>query len=493
MPTSEFVKPENPGVSIQFVGERMQRPALSFAEIVAIPIVHDWGPLGSDSGGLTLVSSFPEFESIYGTGDTPGRDAVLGAFNGIGLPGQGGAGGVYVYRMAATAKAKATRSLQNTTPAAALSLTAKYHGVRGNELSVVVDDDPQDVAKDRLRILFRGVQQEVYRFAPTDIAALVAAVNISSKWVVATQTITGVALTPGTFAFTGGADGSTLALADWQPALDALEFANFGLFAPYNLVDATIRAGIFQWVKTMAEEMRPIRAVFGGAAGEDLATAITRTATVRDIHVVSLGVGTYHDDLLDKDVSTSQLAPRLAGVLAARGDARALTFADLAGLRPVGDTAPSNIELRPAADNGVTVFRRTSDPDSEIRVARGVTTFIDPAVAARPLDVFSEPRFIGIMDSFLREMKEWAEKNVIGDLTVTDDTRAAVRAEGQRMIADLLTRNLVLPGNPALGREAPFIEVPEISDPDLADAIPFRFGWMFARTVNYVIGHGKVL
>ncbi len=495
MEASSFVKPENPGVSITFVGERIQRPAPSFASVVAIPIVHDWGPLGSDGedlGGGKLLTTFGEFEGLYGTGDTPGRDAVLGAFNGIGLPGQGGAGGVIPYRMAAPARAKATRAINNTTPAAALTLTAKYHGARGNDLSYVIDDDPQDAAKDRLRLLFRGVVVETYRYTAADINALAASINVTSKWVTAVANISGVALTQGTNSLTGGNNGDTLTITEWQAALEALEFRDFGLFAPYNLVDATIRAAVFSWIQGMEAQMRPVRSVFGGPAGETLADAITRTATIRDPHIVSLGVGTYHDDVLGKDVSTAQLAPRLAGVLAARGDASALTYAELAGLHAVGETNPSNIELKPAADAGVTVLRRTSDPDAELIVARGVTTFIDPAVPARPLDVFSEPRHVGIMDTFIRRMKLWADKNVIGDLTVTDDTRAAVRSEGRKIIDDLMTRNLILPGNPALDIEPPFIDVPALADPALADAIPFTFGWHFARTANFVIGQGRV-
>jgi hypothetical protein len=491
--STTFVPPENPGVVITFFGEKILRPAPSFADVVAIPVVHDWGPLGTDDDGGKLLTSFAQWEATYGTGDTGGRDAVLGAFNGGGLPGQGGAGGVIPWRMAGSAKAKATKSLNNTTPAASLVLTAKYHGSRGNDLTVTVDDDPQDATKDRLRIYHRGVQAEIYRFVSTDIAGLAANINVSSKWVTATAPVTGVALAAVTAsAFAGGDDGSTLTLTEWSEALSGLEFKDFGLFAPFNLVDATIRAAVFAWVVQQAVEMRPVMAVFGGPAGEDLAGAITRTGTIRDEHVISVGVGTYYDDTLAKSVSTAQLAPRFAGVLASRGETRALTFADLAGLRPVGGTGPTTTELRPAADNGVTVLRQTSDPNSEVRVARGVTTFINPSFPGKPYDIFREPRHVRIMDNFIRNMKLWADANVIGDLTVTDDTRAAVRGHGQGMIDDLMTRNLILPATPELGVEAPFIEVPLVADPDLLDAIPFTFGWQFARTANFVIGQGRV-
>lgn len=488
-----FVKPENPGVKIDFVGEKLQRPPSSFSDVVALPIVHDWGPVVGDTDAGKLVNSFPEFEALYGTSDTEGRTAVLGAFNGIGLEGQGGAGGVIPVRMAAAAAAKATRTVQNTTPATALTLSGKYKGTRGNLLSYIVDDDPQNVANDRFRILFNGVVVETYRYAQTDINALAAAINGSSKWVTAVANLSGVALTAGSGSFTGGNDGSTLTGTEWAAALSALEFRDFGIFSPYNLVDTTVLTTILTWMQQQQVNQRPFVGVFGGAAGETLAQAITRTGFIRDTHAVSLGMGTYHDDLVNKDLSTAQLAPRLAGVLAARGDDKALTYAQLAGLHLVSG-GPGSQELRPAADAGVTVLRQVSDPNADLIVSRGVTTFISPT-AAQPIEVFSEPRFIRIMDNFIRTMGQWASDKVIGDLTVTDDTRAAVRSEGQGMINDLLRRQLILPANAALTppRAAPFIDVPEVADPDLADAIPFSFGWTFARTANFVIGQGKVL
>jgi hypothetical protein len=91
----------------------------------------------------------------------------------------------------------------------------------------------------------------------------------------------------------------------------------------------------------------------GGAAGETIDDAIARSVALGDPHVVNFGVGTYHDDLLDKDLSTAQLAPRIAGILAARRD-QALTGAEL--------SAGCTSSARPAS-------RRRR----EVAVQRGVT------------------------------------------------------------------------------------------------------------------------
>ena len=100
-----ITKPIRPGTVIRFEGEALPQIPPSVAETVAIPLVHDWGPTNVP----VLVTSFPQFEAIFGSSPTSGRTAVLGAFAGQALPGQGGAGAVYAYRMTAGAlPAKAT-------------------------------------------------------------------------------------------------------------------------------------------------------------------------------------------------------------------------------------------------------------------------------------------------------------------------------------------------------------------------------------------------
>lgn len=483
-----FVKPDLPGTKITFVGDEITTVAPSFAEVVAVPIVHDWGPLGSESEGTRLVTSFAQFEATYGTGDTPGRTAVLGAFQGMGLNGARGAGGVLVHRMATGAAAKATRALSNTTPAVAITLTALHNGDRGEEISVTVTDDPVTAGSDRLQVWFRGAVVESYTYAQTDIAALVTLINARpSRYVTAALGITGVALAAqaAPLALQNGNNGDVVTATEWLAALDALEFQDFGIFAPYNLTDSSIQASVLSWLRSQETEQRPIRAVFGGAAGEVLATAVTRSTALADPHVINIGIGTWHDDLVDADLSTAQLAPRVAGVLAARGQGSALTRAPLAGLTPVGSTGPSIAELVAARDGGVTAFRRVSDPDTEVAISQGVTTFTSRVTAARPYDIFSEPRMVGIMDNYVRRMREWGDKNLVGITNVTDDSRASVRQQGRALSDELEGDGLIEPGSA-------FISVVDPEDPGLADAIPYDFGWQFTRTTNYLLGQGRV-
>lgn len=483
-PVSVF-KPIIPGTRITFSGSEPLRIEPNFAEVVAIPLVHDWGP----DNAPTLVTSFAEFTALFGDSDTAGRTAVAGAFDGEGFEGVGGAGGVIVHRMATAAAAKATRTFNNaaTTPVAALTLTAKHKGTRGNDISVSIADDPRVTNNDLLRILFKGTEVERYSYPQLTPTVARDAINLKSNYVVASAAVDGssLALTAGT-ALTGGLSGDTVTSVEWLAALDALEFGQFSVLAPYNLTDAGIIQSLLTFVRAQEEANRPIMAVVGGATNETVATAVARSDVLNDPHVVNIGAGTYLDSLLGKNLSTAQIAPRIAGVLAARGEEKSLDKAKLARLTVVaGSNAPGVDEIATAINGGVTVLTRASHPLASIEVLRGVTTFKTATDFARPLDVFSDPRMIRVMDFFVREMRQWGDDIVIGNLPVNDDTRAAVRGEGRRRIDELEERNLIITGTG-------YINVDPPTDPALFDSIPFEFGWLFRHTARYVLGYGKV-
>lgn len=487
--TATFTVPDLPGSAVNFVGVARQTVQPNFADVVALPIVHDWGPVGVP----VLCTSFADFESRFGTDASAGRNAVLSAFSGGGVPGEGGAGGVVVIRTAGSAKAKGTKVLTNTTPATALTLTAKYEGTLAANIAVTVDDDPAVTGNDRLRVYVSGVKVKEYSYVQTDITGLAAQINAVDQYLTAVSAISGVALTAvSNQALTGGNDGSTLTTQNWLDALAALEFEDFSILA-YSGVDDTIRATIVAWVQTMASNYKPVALVVGGDTSDTASTAIARSAAIANEHVVNLGVGVWHDDLLGADLSTAQIAPRVAGILAARGLTASLTFAKLGGLSLVSG-APDNATLKALRDNGVTAFRRVSVVGADLVVSQGVTTFTSKADASRAYQVFSDPRKVRVHDVFIRNMKAWGDENIIGDVTVTDDSRAAVRGYARGLINDYLTAGIILPGNPSLAPPIPepYIRTPVTNDPALAGAIPYEFGWQHADTALYVIGNGLV-
>lgn len=491
--TATFVAPDNPGVDVSFVGEKTLRPNAAAAATVGLPFVADWGPFGPDDGTVRM-NAFGEYDANFGNTKNSGRSGVLGAFVGPGTSGNPGAGSVIGFRMGTSSAAASKIKVKNTkeAPEDALELVGIYKGSRGNRISYVTEVDPADSEKGRLRILFDGLTVEKYSYAKTNVLALSEAVNKRSQYVTAKSLKTGTALTAsaGT-SLAGGNDGATVTAEEWMEALAAFEFEPITIFAPYDLEDEAIQASVVAWEQTQAATMKPIRVVLGGAGDEDLDEAMTRTASYSDEHVVSIGAGTFHDDLLDEDVSSAQLAPRVAGALAGLGEEKSLTNLRFAGLSIVGEPKVPTDQLATAAAAGLTVFRRTSSEEAELKIARGVTSYTDDT-DAKPLDIFSDPRLVTVMDLFIREIVEWGEEFIVGPTRVNESTMKAVKAHGEGMIADRRERGLILPG--ATDSEKPYfntLDPASVGAPE--DSIPFEFGWKFARTTNYMIGRGKVL
>jgi hypothetical protein len=105
--------------------------------------------------------------------------------------------------------------------------------------------------------------------------------------------------------------------------------------------------------------------------------------------------------------------------------------------------------------------------------------------------VFSDPRLVRIMDAYKRNMKQWGDDTIIGNVPVGPDARRAVAGQGRVLQEDLLRRGLIL--TKAQGAsEDPFVTAEDPGDPNLLDAIPYQFGWQFARTANFVLGEGTV-
>lgn len=491
MSSGTFVKPPLPGSAITFVGQAIQRVAPSFADVVALPVTHTWGPVNEPK----LLESFADWEALFGPDESEGRRAVLQAFAGSNLPGRGGAGGIFVSRLGGSELAQAKAELTNTKSVEkALKIAAFYNGSAGNDISVEVGEDPNTAGQDLLTVFFRGIERETYSYVSTNIKELSEAITqLSSLLKVEGTVITGTGLTHiSATALSGGNDGLTLTGTQYTNFLNSMSFRAFSIIA-YDGTESAIRTQFNAWQKEQAAAFRPVMFFCGGAGNETVSAAVTRAGELADPHAVTIGVGEYHDELLNRTLSTAELAPRFAGICAARGQKQSLTFADLGGLNAVGSTAPSQSQLIVLMEKGVTAIRQTEDPETNLIISKGVTTFTSKTTEGKPYEVFSDPRLVRVMDLFIRRMKLWGDENIIGDTTVTDDSRASVRAQGNKELEKLKDEGLILPENKTAEPPvpAPFIATP-LPEVGMLDAIPFNFGWQFARTANYIIGNGVV-
>lgn len=482
------VKPVRPGTYITITGQKSAAAPINGGDVVAVPIQTDWGPLGV---GAPVANIF-DFENVYGTSQTDGRQAVLEAL--IGAQGSG-AGAVIPVRMNSTTAGKSTITLNNSSAAAGVVLTARYPGVRGNRLIPVVIDYAPDATRNVLQIYtdtYSGDPLEQFIHVDGDITGLVAQINSFSSFFTATasSTTAPLALTGATpAAAAGGVDPIPLA-ADYTTVLNALATVEFSVLAFQNLVSGSIQASVLAWVQQMAARQQPVTWVVGGDTSDTLSTSVARSVALADPNVINVGIGQYIDDYkAGALVSTSQLAPRIAGALIGRGDTRSLTFTKLEGLHSVslsqGVPGPTMTEIEQAIQNGVTVLSRSTSPLADLKIEKGLTTFTSTTDINRPFDIYSDPRLVRVTNLFLRSMKLWGDDNIIGGSPVTPTLRGIVESEVNKRIDVMTARGLVVIGTKQ-------VNVPVPTDPALADAIPFTFSWQYARTANFLLGTGRV-
>jgi hypothetical protein len=319
---SKSAPPKRPGAYFNFVARAPEPTIPNSLGSVALGATHSWGPINQ----VVELNSFSDFIRIFGQGGTTppaytdAYKAVRDAFKGEDLPGYAGAGTVYLYRIAASAAAKATHAFSNGTTGA-ITLTARYEGTYGNQITAAVVATPADPTnKQDLIIYVEGVEAERFTYAKTNITDLAAQINgttpytaaFASDWVTAGTVTSGTALTViGATALTGGNDGTTLTPAEYSAAQTAFETYRFSVLSFYNLLDSSALAALKTWAATQNTVGKRFTTVVGGAAGESMATAVTRSGTLDNPNIVNVGGGTFTDPDYG-DVSTAQLTARVS-------------------------------------------------------------------------------------------------------------------------------------------------------------------------------------
>jgi hypothetical protein len=441
---SKNARPKRPGAYFNFVVQQQEPTLVNTDGVVLVAAKHSWGPPKQ----AVQVESWADWLGVFGRGSadqtvfTDGYKAAFDAFRGEGVDGRGGAGAVIFYRLLPTDAAKASASISNGTTNA-ITLTAVYEGLYGNQISYETVPDPTDpTTSDNLVLFVEGIEVERYKYAKTNITDLAAQVNGTtpyaasrrSQWVVASAVTSGTALTghATAVAFTGGLDGGALVAGDYTAMMTAVEPLRFSLFAPYNLLDKTVILSLADWCDTRNAKGKRFMAIFGGAPGEVFADAANGGSTIAGAadldspNIIRIGIGTFTDDRFG-DLGTAQLTTRTAGILAWRGEALALTYARLAGLTI--KAGPSDQDAENAPGRGLTVLARDSHPTAPVRFETAVTTYTDVTNVDMPVSIFGNPKFIRTMQGIETELTEFAEANVIGLLPVNAGTRDYLRGQ----------------------------------------------------------------
>lgn len=218
--------------------------------IAAICETLSWGPVAQ----VTRIDADTDiFHTLgYSLDDSPKllflRELFLGSVNADGTARSAGASEVLLYRPAAAGAAPAAATL------GPLTVTAKYPGVRGNDISVLVAADPDTAGAFLVTTYVDGAAQDAQSgetaadMEPNDWVTFSGTGNLEARTVTA---------------LTGGSDG-TAADTAYASFLTAIEPERFDVLI-YDGVSATVSASILAFVKRLREEDgRKVRAVMPG-------------------------------------------------------------------------------------------------------------------------------------------------------------------------------------------------------------------------------------
>jgi hypothetical protein len=412
-------------------------PIADSAGVVGLVVTADWGPANE----IIDIDSPSAAAAYFGSG-SDAEYAVVGALTGEGVVGRGGASVVRVYRAAASAKAKASVSLANTatTPATAVTLTAAYFGTRANNFTVTVRANPADGTLKDILIFEGTILRESYiGLAPGDIAGVVDIINSQSLLVEATAGDTTAPLANVTnSAFLGGNSGSTLTGTEHTAAQAAFEaLGGFSAFAVFGLTDSAIRGTYAGWTDRLNSEGKTFVMVFGGGAGETTVTALSRTVSLDSPYCVNI----YGDLTVDGTTyNSAQMTPRIAGIIAAAGASRSISFAQLPDASM--PTPPTNAQIESLVRGSVVPFFFDG---TTVRLQRGRTT-LQTITDSKP-EKFKSLLFVRKVQETLRQL-DLVSMSILGATGVvnTANGRTSILAMFEAKLDDLVQRGVAVPG-----------------------------------------------
>lgn len=329
---------------------------------------------------------------------------------------------VYLYRPAATGSAAATATVSP------LTATAKYAGTRGNDITLVITEDVDNVGTYAVETVIDGA------IVDTQVASTVADL-VDNDWIRFTGT-GALASTTGT-ALTGGANGTVQATA-YSSFLAAIEPYNFDVLI-YDGTDSTVLSAMQSFVKRIAEE--------DGKYTQLVAANMTNPDSRFVINVTS-GV-----TLADGTVLTpAQTCWWVGGASAGCRYDQSLTYAaypDAITISPV----LTNAQIITALQNGE--FLLTSDDNGGVHVEQDINSLTTYTVDIGK--VYRKNKTMRICNTIANDIYQQFSQNYIGIVNNNETGRSIFKAaivgylntmQGTQAIQNFVADDVeVLPGD----------------------------------------------
>lgn len=373
-----------PGVYINFVSDPKSLSSLGERGTVALPLTLPWGAAKQ----ITTINAGDDVSKVLGYDITHAsmllvKEALKRASK------------LLVYKLNEGTKATVTSGN--------LVTTAKYGGVRGNDISIVIQADIDTPSNFNVRTLVEGREVETQKV--TNIDGLVANDWVSFKAAATDKTLAATAGAP----LTGGANG-TVTNTDHNDFLTAIETQSFNTIGVVS-TDPTLKSVYVSFVKRLREsEGRYVQVVLSDYPTADYEGVIS----ARNGVVLSDGT------IIDKVNVVAWVAAAEAAALVNQS----LTYMAYDDAVDV-DVRLTNSETVAALQNGEFVFSFSND---RAIVEQDINTF--RSYVPKKGKERSKNRVIRVLDSIGNDLKKVFEASYIGKVDNDADGRNIFKKEG---------------------------------------------------------------
>jgi hypothetical protein len=373
-----------PGVYINFVSEPKPLGTLGDRGTVALPIPLSWGA----SKQIVTINAGDDVSKVLGYDITNAslllvKEAMKRATK------------LLLYRLNEGTKATSTSGN--------LVTTAKYGGVRGNDITIVIQSDIDTPTLFNVRTMVDGREEDLQQVE--DIDGLVENDWVTFKAVATDKELAATAGAP----LTGGADG-TVTNADHNDFLVAVETQNFNSIGLVS-TDQTLKSVYTTFIKRLREsEGRYVQVVMSDYPTADFEGVIS----------VKNGVVLSDGTVIDKVNAVSWVA----AATAAAAVNQSLTYTAYDDSVDV-DGRLTNSETIAALQNGEFVFSFIGD---KAVVEQDINTF--RSYVPTKGKERSKNRVIRVLDGIGNDLKKVYEASYIGKVDNNADGRNLFKKEG---------------------------------------------------------------
>ncbi|WP_328802025.1 phage tail sheath family protein [Paenibacillus sp. LX16] len=379
-----------PGIYMNFVSEAAPLGTLGDRGVVSLPLSLSWGP----SKTLVAIDAGANVFDVLGYDITdPKLILIKEAFK--------NASRVLLYRLNTGTKATVT--------AGVLTATALYGGVRGNDITVVIEANVDNTSKFDVVTILSGTEMD--RQTVGTAGELVA-----NNWVTFSGTAGALAETAGA-PLVGGADG-TVANGDHTEYLTKIEVQNFNTIG-LTSTDATLKSVYVAFAKRLRDD-----------EGKYIQVVLPEYPKADYEGVISVKNGVALTD--GTTLTAAEVCAWVAGATAGANVNESLTnkaYEDAADVV----TKYTRIQLEAAADAGEFVF--TTRPDGTVIVLYDINTLT--SFTPKKGKLFRKNRVIRVLDAIGIDYQTIFSKFYVGKVNNNDIGRNLFKNECVNYMEDL--------------------------------------------------------